>query len=150
MSTQTTSALRIDRLKKSSKSKQKKQNKTPLEEISELMKKDFLLLFHNSNLLKDVKFLRKMAINIKQLHYDAKNARNSVQLKHCAKNIEHFLTTPIGAPFVADLTLTQAADSFSEQNPKESDLSLLLADFVAYGNTIQTQLTTWLSIRVGR
>ncbi len=81
-----------------------------------------------------------MAINIKQVHFDAKNAKHIPALKQRARAIEHFLSTPIGAPFIGNLTLTKAADTFSEQNPKESDLSQLLGDFATFGKHYATQL----------
>ncbi len=121
-------------------SKIQKQNTCSFKEHLDILKKEMLFLFNKHHLAKDVKFLRKMAINIKQLHYDAKNAKKTAEWKHQAKEIEHFLSTPIGAPFVSPLTLTQASDSFSQQNPKESDLSILLEDFAKYGQHYATQL----------
>jgi hypothetical protein len=110
------------------------------EEHLDIIRKEMLCLFQRNYLSKDIKFLRKMAINIKQLHFDAKNAKKTAEWKHQATDIEHFLSTPIGAPFVSAITLTQAADNFSEQNPKESDLSILLEDFGKYGQHYATQL----------
>jgi hypothetical protein len=98
----------------------------------EIIKNEMIFLFQKNHLAKDVKFLRKMAINIKQLHYDAKRTKN--------KEIEHFLSTPLGAPFISASTLIHAADTFSDQNPKESDLSLLLEDFAKYGKHYATEL----------
>lgn len=118
----------------------KKQNTCSFKEHLEIIKKEMISLFQRSHLAKDAKFLRKMAINIKQLHYDAKKARKSKECKRQAKEVEHFLSTPIGAPFISTITLTQAADNFSVQHPKESDLSLLLEDFAKYGKHYATQL----------
>jgi hypothetical protein len=123
-----------------SKNELQKINSCSFKEHLDVIKKEMFFLFNKNHLAKDVKFLRKMAINIKQLHYDAKLAKKTAEWKHQAKEIEHFLSTPIGAPFISTITLTQAADTFSEQNPKESDLSLLLEDFAKYGQHYATQL----------
>lgn len=106
----------------------------------DIIKKEMLFLFQRGHLAKDAKFLRKMAINIKQLHFDAKKTNKRSEYKQQAIEVEHFLSTPIGAPFVSAITLLQAADSFSEQNPKESDLSHLLEDFAQYGKHYASQL----------
>ncbi len=119
---------------------QKNKTSNSFEEHLDIIKKEMLFLFQKNHLAKDIKFLRKMAINIKHLHFDAKNAKKNSQWKQQAKDIEHFLSTPIGAPFISSITLTQAADNFSEQNPKESDLSILLEDFGKYGRHYAAQL----------
>jgi|GEM_PF-1464644 len=133
--------IRIVRFKKQpDQIKTKNKISNSFKEHLDIIRKEMLYLFQRNQLSKDVKFLRKMAINIKQLHFDAKNAKKTAEWKQQARDIEHFLSTPIGAPFVSAITLTQAADNFSEQNPKESDLSILLEDFGKYGQHYATQL----------
>lgn len=106
----------------------------------DLIKRELVFLFQGNHLAKDIKFLRKMAINIKQLHFDARIAKHLEEFKHHAKAVDHFLSTPIGAPFVGKITLTKAAETFSEQDPQDSDLSHLLMDFAKYGKSYATQL----------
>ena len=118
----------------------KKQNPCSFKEHLDIIKKEMLFLFQRGQLAKDAKFLRKMAINIKQLHFDAKKTNKQSEYRQQAIEVEHFLSTPIGAPFVSAITLLQAADSFSDQNPKESDLSQLLEDFAKYGKHYASQL----------
>jgi hypothetical protein len=130
---------RIVRLKKQS-NQFKNMNICSFIEHLEIIKKEMLFLFQGSHLAKDAKFLRKMAINIKQLHFDAKKTSKSSEHRQQAIEVEHFLSTPIGAPFVSAITLLQAADSFSEQHPKESDLSHLLEDYAKYGKHYASQL----------
>lgn len=93
-----------------------------LKENLEVLKNEMLSLFKEKQLAKDAKFLRKMAINIKHLHYSVNQALAQAKCPVQAKKIEHFLSTPLRGP----ITLSQAADTFSEQHPKESDLSYLL------------------------
>ena len=118
----------------------KKHKTSSFKEHLDIIKKEMLFLFQRGHLAKDAKFLRKMAINIKQLHFDVKKTDKSSEHREQAVEVEHFLSTPIGAPFVSPITLLQAADSFSEQNPKESDLSRLLEDFAKYGKHYASQL----------
>lgn len=139
---------RIVRLKKHY-LKHKITNESSFKENLDLLKKEMLFLFQKKHLAKDVKFLRKMAIHIKQLHFDAKHAIKS-ESKQQAQEVEHFLSTPMGAPFISGVTLTQAADSFSEQNPKESDLSTLLESFASYGQHYSTQLLRSLLIQANK
>ncbi len=104
------------------------------------MNRDWQALIHRPHLAKDSRFLRRMAINIKQLHHDAKKTQFQGNLPMLAKQVAHFLSTPLGAPFVAKETLVQAAYLFSEQEPKESDLSAMLGEFAYYGARYPMQL----------
>ncbi len=95
-----------------------------LKENLEILKNEMSFLFKEKHLAKDAKFLRKMAINIKHLHYNVKRAIAQAKCPAHVKKIEHFLSTPMRGP----ITLSEAAATFSEQHPKESDLSHLLED----------------------
>lgn len=72
-----------------------------------------------------------MALSIKQLNYVASKAG------YKGKLLRHFLSTPWGAPFVGGCTLLEAADHFSEQEPKFSDLAELLEQFVSYREQVE-------------
>lgn len=73
-----------------------------------------------NTLAKDAKFLRMCAILITELYYKAKNYPFPSRIKKNAKQVIELLTTPFQAA-----SLIQAAHLFSEQNPKESDLSMI-------------------------
>lgn len=117
-----------------------KKSENNFKEHLDIIKTEMFKLLKKSQLAKDVTFLRKMAVNLKQLHYEAKKVKK-FKLHHLlAQEVEHFLTTPLGAPFISRSTWIQAVDSFSIQNPTDSDLSLLLADFARYGAYYALQL----------
>lgn len=98
----------------------------PLEAHLSQLQRDFSALFEEKNLAKDAQFLRRVAITIKHLHYDA--MRNPM-----SDEVLGFLTTPLGDFQVSEMTLLDAADSYSEQDPKHSDLSELLAEIATFG-----------------
>jgi hypothetical protein len=112
----------------------------PFRDHLEQMKRDWLALINRLHLAKDTQFLRRMAINIKHLHHDALHSKRIDELRTLASQIEHFLSTPLGAPFVAKETLVKAAYLFSEQDPKDSDLSEILGEFSHYGACFPMQL----------
>jgi hypothetical protein len=136
-----TNKRRIIHIKKTVSHRNPKDNKLcPLKEHLEQMKKDLLALIHRSHLAKDPQFLRRIAINIKHLHHDASKLKRTMEFRTSALQIEHFLSTPLGAPFVTKDTLVNAAYLFSEQNPKNSDLSEILREFSHYGARFPMQL----------
>jgi hypothetical protein len=105
-------------------SKRRIQQKSFVDSLLKL-KQDWNHLLHCHALAKDPKFLRRMAINIQQIHYDVQTK----QLKNWQNEAEallHFLSTPLGAPFVAKMTFLEAVEKFGEQDPISSDLSELL------------------------
>ncbi|MGL4539709.1 MAG: hypothetical protein ACRCU0_01855 [Candidatus Rhabdochlamydia sp.] len=77
-------------------------------------------LTKSTTLAKDAKFLRMCAILITELYYKAKHHPFPPRIKKSAKQAIELLTTPFQVA-----TLIQAARLFSEQNPKESDLSMI-------------------------
>ena len=101
--------------------------KNHFKESLDVIKTEMLHLCEEEGLAKDAKFLRKMAINIKHLDYNVKKAITAPKCSAHAKKIAHFLSTPMQASPGSPITLSKAADTFSEQNPLESDLSHLLA-----------------------
>ncbi|MDR2539679.1 MAG: hypothetical protein LBC45_03640 [Chlamydiales bacterium] len=77
-------------------------------------------LLKSNSLAKDTKFLRNCALNITELYYKAKHYPFPPRIKKNAKQILELLTTSF-----QNTTLIQAARLFSEQNPQESDLSII-------------------------
>lgn len=112
----------------------------PFKDHLEQMNKEWQALIHRSYLAKDPKFLRRMAIHIKQLHHDAKNMQKKENFQGLSQRIAHFLSTPLGAPFVSKETLVKAAYLYSEQVPEESDLCIILSEFALYGAFYPMQL----------
>ena len=111
-----------------------------LEENIKRLKQDYLILFTKMQLAKDLKFLRRIAINIKHSYYDARQAKHQRRFVSAALKLCHFLSTPLGAPFVTKTTLVNAAFHFSEQDPQHSDLSEILTDFAKYGSSYSEQI----------
>jgi hypothetical protein len=93
------------------------------------LKTDWNQLLNDEYFATDFKFLLRMAINIKQICHDAKKSKHPKTWKEEVDQLSYFLSTPVGAPFVSRVTLLQAADNFSEQEPRHSDLAQLLSDF---------------------
>lgn len=103
--------------------------------IKEKLKKD-LKVFNSDwkknmdekNICKNKKYLKKISDDIKNLNNDL------LLTKHegISDQIAHMLTTAIGAPFVADYTLLDAALNFENQTPDHSDLSELMSHVAKY------------------
>ncbi len=104
----------------------RKKDKSSFDEHLCVIKREMEALFKKDSLAKDVKFLRKMAINIKQLDHDVRSIRHAE-----AKIVNRLLTTPYATLSAEKITLTQAAETFSEQHPVESDLSQILSQLQA-------------------
>jgi hypothetical protein len=104
------------------------------------LKKEISDLFAHPELVYQYKFLRRIALSILEIAYGAKRAKAFTDQAFSAEQIEHFLTTPLGAPFVAKTTLAKAALNFSEQDPLESDLHEILTEIAAYGPKFTLQL----------
>ena len=84
-------------------------------------------LLNQDNSIDEIKFLRRVAITVKQLHFDAKKAKKCQKLSRVAEKVEQFLCTPWGDENASFITLLQAADAYSEQDPKHSDLVEVLS-----------------------
>lgn len=117
------------------------------EENLENLRTDCISLFTKKQLANDLRFLRKIAISIKQAYYEARLAKIQHRFASTAERVRHFLSTPIGAPFVSKTTLLKAAFHFSEQDPQHSDLSQILTDFAKYGPKYSEQILRAFSIR---
>jgi hypothetical protein len=82
-------------------------------------------LFAEKKIVHDARFLRRMAIAVKHLHFDAKKAGD--------ERVCRFLESSMG-PFMENKqSLLNAADIFSEQDPKHSDLACLLEEIAFFG-----------------
>ncbi len=98
-----------------------------LKEELKRFKRDWEDLFEKESLARDMKFLRRMAIAIKQLQYHAANSKD----RFGGERLYHFLSTPIG-----ETTLIEAADKYSDQDPRHSDLAELLGDVAKHGKQV--------------
>jgi hypothetical protein len=106
--------------KKIAQSKLKKDLKT--------FNKDWKNLTHKKKLVKNKKYLKKMANDIIKLNNDLLINKDD----KVPSLIYHMLTTPIGAPFVSNKTLLNAALNYENQTPKYSDLQYLILNFYKY------------------
>lgn len=110
------------------------------QKIAETLKADLLalhddweVLLRQDALLKDGKFLKKIATDILKLDTDATLAKKEKSLKEQAEVLHFALSTPWGAPFIGETTLLDAANTFREDHP-ETALMHLLSDFLKYGH----------------
>lgn len=95
--------------------------KEPLEQLNVELNR----LFAEKNIVHDARFLRRMAIGVIHLYFDAKRSGD--------ERICRFLDSSIG-PFMENKqSLLNAADLFSEQDPKHSDLASLLEEIAFFG-----------------
>lgn len=94
---------------------------------------DWEVLLKQSSMLKDSKFLEKIASHIKKLDSNATLALEISKLKEQAEVVHYALSTPWGAPFIGETTLLDAANKYKADNP-ESALMHLLSDFLKYGH----------------
>jgi hypothetical protein len=104
------------------------------------MHRDWHALMNSSDLAKDPRFLRKMAINIMHLHHIAKKKGNSGNGHLIAKQIADFFSMPLDAPIAEKESLVHAAYLFGEQEPIESDLSRILHQFTVHSHQNPVQL----------
>ncbi len=110
------------------------------------IQKDFVNLLSQPELAKNLRYLRRISISIKQLQHDAQAAKAHPEMRQAAEQVHHFLCTPLGAPFVAKTTLARAAETVSEQEPHLSDLSEILQEMSKYGPKFSLQLLRIFSL----
>ncbi len=94
---------------------------------------DWEMLLKQDGMVKDPKFLEKVATDIQKLDSDATQALEISKLKEQADVVHFALSTPWGAPFIGETTLLDAAKNYKSDNP-ESTLKHLLTDFIKYGH----------------
>ncbi len=94
---------------------------------------DWEMLLNQDGMIKDPKFLEKIALDIQKLDADATHALEISRLKEQADIVHFALSTPWGAPFIGETTLLDAAKNYKADNP-ESALKHLLSDFLKYGH----------------
>lgn len=85
------------------------------------LQKNLSKLVESNFLAKDAKFLRMCTLLIAELYYKAKHYPFPPRIKKSAKQVTELLTRTFQTT-----SLIHAACLFSEQNPQESDLSILL------------------------
>jgi hypothetical protein len=107
---------------------------------------DFQQLKQSPSLCRDPRFLCRMATDLKQLSHDAALGLRISTLKKKARLIRHLLTTPFGAPYVSRMTFLEAADIFSEQEPRHSDLANLLQNSLTYGCKFEKQIRSLINL----
>lgn len=103
-----------------------------LKEDLDSINKQLQDLFKDHSLSKNEKFLNKFSKNITNLHEDYILVKKDPKLTESMDLLHYLLTTPWGAPFVADTTLLEAAITYKYQEPTKSDLYQLLKGFLKY------------------
>jgi hypothetical protein len=108
--------------------KEKDKIKAQLKKDLKVFNKDWKKLLKDQKLKKDKKYVTKIAFDIKNLNNDLILTKH----KYNSDQISHMLTTPMGAPFVSDKTLLDAALNFENQSFEKSDLKHLITDLCKY------------------
>ena len=124
------------------KSTPKKDFEKDLDELNH----DWEELLAHRQLLTDQKFLHKIAEDIVELNDDATLMEKDPQVEPIAHLVHHMLTTPVGAPFITDKTLLEAAISFDYQKPLRSDLSQIMKNFLKYSRENENAFLTIFSL----
>ncbi len=122
-----------------------KKAKSFLKKDIENLEQDLEDLLSKKKQADDLHFLGKIAQDIQNLGEDVNAFKSYEQLKPTTHLIQHMLTTPWGAPFVADSTLLEAALTFEHQDPLKSDLYHLMDEFTQYSSLSHNQFLTILS-----
>ncbi len=110
------------------------------ENIQEDLKKffsDWESFSKDDNYLSDP-HLKAMATDIVKLYEDSNTLLKNPKLKEDAELAIYMLSTPWGAPFVADATLIEAAKSCLDESVEP--LKHLLKDFSSYSDAFDNQL----------
>ncbi|PCI93277.1 hypothetical protein COB11_05580 [Candidatus Aerophobetes bacterium] len=101
---------------------------------------DWGKLYENEDALKNPIYLKKFALDIQKLVFDAKRLEKFPNYEEQSQVVVYLLTTPWGAPFVAKTTLHAAAKDFDEARAEASSLFHLLKDFMNYKSVFSNQL----------
>jgi hypothetical protein len=110
------------------------------------MKKDLQNFFDDWKLLTNEEeienpvYLKKLSEDILSLYKDAQSILENSPLKEDAELAIYLLSTPWGAPFVAECSLIEAAKNYKSENNSESKLLHLLKDFVNYTYIFNNQI----------
>ena len=99
------------------------EGKSFIESLTKL-KQDWKHLLKCNALSKDAKFLRRMALNIKQIHYDIKQSKHPKGWESETEKLLKLLSTT-----ETKVSLLEAADKFGDQEPSQSDLAELMGAF---------------------
>jgi|SRR3989304_7801798 len=97
------------------------------------MKADLSALFSSQSFAADLKLIYRIALNTRQLNHDARRLPYSSRHRISAKKVLHFISTPWGDPFNGKISLLEAADKFTEQDPQYSDLYHWLSQLSSFG-----------------
>jgi hypothetical protein len=83
-------------------------------------------LFEFRELAKNPQFLRLVAISVRHVYFDAKKDPQM-------NSLLQWITSPVADFMENQITLLEAADRFSHQEPRYSDLSELLLEISGFG-----------------
>lgn len=118
----------------------KKSKAESFQQSLKLLNRDFTQLFTDKKDPTDVRLMHRVALNVQQVYFDAKQLQKSPKYHKAAEQILQALTTPWGAPFVLETTLLDAAENLSTQDPKYSDMQKWLKNICRYGHYFPQQI----------
>ncbi len=105
-----------------------------------ILRDDIELVLKKKQLIEDQEFIKKFASDVRKLDQD------SYYLKayEDASLIHYFLSTPVGAPFVSDCSLLEAAIMCKKQTPIHSSLHAYLQNLVLHTDKNDVPILLWI------
>ena len=105
-----------------------------------ILRDDIQLIIDKNQLIDDQEFIKKFASDVRKLDRDSYflKSKENVSLIH------YFLSTPIGAPFVSDCSLLEAAIMCKKQPPLNSFLHEYLRHLVECTEKNDVPLLLWV------
>lgn len=105
-----------------------------------ILRDDIELILKKNQLIEDQEFIKKFASDVRKLDRDSYflKSHEDVSLIH------YFLSTPVGAPFVSDCSLLEAAIMCKKQIPLNSSLHDYLQHLVQYTEKDDVPLLLWV------
>jgi len=95
---------------------------------------------HDKNIRNDPAFLQKFAEDVLILDKDALSAKKVAPCKDKASLVHHLLSTPWGAPFISDMTLLEAAQTYQSNPTIPGPFNLMVENFARYESEFKSQI----------
>jgi hypothetical protein len=113
-------------------------------EALKYVKIDLEHVLSNKQIMPDLQYLRRLCINIKQLSHEASKIKDNEKSRASAERALQFVKIAWGAPHISTISLLEASDHFSHQDPFDSDLFHLLSTLSWYGPTYKKLILGYL------
>ncbi|MBM3201463.1 MAG: hypothetical protein FJZ56_03525 [Chlamydiae bacterium] len=105
-----------------------------------IFRDDIELIMKKKQLIEDQDFIKKFASDVRKLDRDSYFLKSDENVRL----IHYFLSTPIGAPFVSNCSLLEAAIMCKKQAPLNSMLHTFLKDLVEHSDTEDVAMLQWI------